>query len=322
MAPELSHQVRTSIFDQAQYDPDSSSGRRLLAHELTHVLQQNRSGSISIQRDLALSPPNPDVVEPVLSATDIRDAIQFNDRRYRPDVIRLMQDVVGAMATGRMDEETIRLIALLQAQFNLDDVDGKVGADTFDLLVRELAAEGAGTETCLTMFRVLGPRIPMDLRVAGPGLADIFSRFDVEARFSSRCDCSAFEYRQFICGTVAGTQGGVVTNLNHLFLIPGGGLPACPNWVEDGNTTEPNNGRYGHRNHAARINNRYLDDTDTVDMSDGCVFRSLDTPGLFDMPDVSGDQFDFDIRFFGDIRRSGSRIERKFWSVIDTVTIP
>ena len=35
---------RDIYFDQGEYDPDSASGRELLAHELTHVLQQRRGG--------------------------------------------------------------------------------------------------------------------------------------------------------------------------------------------------------------------------------------------------------------------------------------
>lgn len=354
----LGHNV---VFGPGEYSPNALEGRKLLAHELTHVLQQNGGRTVllagknsentmpnsqelnivspeshelmrviqqrassagSIQRDLALPLPNPNAAEPVLSDAEVRDAIRFNARRYREDVIRLIQDVVGANTTGTMDEETVRLIALIQAQFNLADADGKVGPDTFDVLVGELSAENAPNTTCLTMFRIRGPRIPMDLRVAGPGRANIFSRFDVEARFSPRCNCRDFEYRQFICGTVTRTRGGVVTGRNGLFTIPGGGLPACPGWVQDGNTTEPNNGRYGHRTHAARVNNRYLDDTGTDDMRDGCLFRSFDVPGLFEVPDVSGDRYDFNMRFFGDIQRGGTRIERKFWALRDNVTIP
>ena len=35
---------RSIAFSPGQYDPDSHSGRRLLAHELTHVVQQGKGG--------------------------------------------------------------------------------------------------------------------------------------------------------------------------------------------------------------------------------------------------------------------------------------
>ena len=337
------------VFGTGRFAPGTHEGRRLIAHELTHVIQQSGSdgmgsgqhdkqrgpSSISyhthgletnsgtlLQRDLALEPTNPTPQEVNLTAGQIRDAISFNRRRYDAENTRLIQDVVGAQQTGIFDEETIRLIARYQDDFGLTPADGKVGPDTFDQLTAELQAENVDDQTCLTMFNVSDPAIPLDIRVAGPGLADIFSRFNVTARFSPHCNCDEFDYRQFICGSVDSTQGGVVTNLNNFFLVPGGGLPQCPSWVEDGNTTQPQNGRYGHRNHTARVNNRYLDDTDTEDMANGCRFAAFDEPGLWSEPVNSGDRYDFDIRFFGDIRRNGRRMQRKFWAIRDNLTIP
>lgn len=337
------------VFGAGRFTPGTREGQRLIAHELTHVAQQSgaegiarsqhdvRRGPSSIshhtheletnsgailQRDLALEPINPKPQGVSLTTAQIRDAINFNRRRYDLENTRLIQDVVGAPQTGVFDEETIRLIARYQDDFSMTPIDGKVGLDTFDQLTTELQAENVDNQTCLTMFNVTDPTNPLDIRVAGLGLANIFSRFNVTARFSPHCNCDEFDYRQFICGTVNRTQGGVVTNMNNVFLIPGGRLPRCPGWVEDGNTTEPQNGRYGHRNHTARINNRYIDDTGTVDMANGCRFESFDVPGLFDVPDNSGDRYDFDIRFFGDIRRNGRRMQRKFWAVRDNLTIP
>ena len=321
------------VFGAVRFVPGTFDGRRLIAHELTHVLQQSGVSGMGgdrmetvhyplLQRDLALEPTNPNAREVNLTAQQIRDAINFNRRRYDAENTRLIQDVVGAPATGTFDEETIRLIARYQDDFGLAPVDGKVGPDTFAQLTAELQAESVDDQTCLTLFNVSDPAIPLDIRVAGPGLADIFSRFNVTARFSPHCHCDQFEYRQFICGSVDRTQGGVATNINNLFTIPGGGLPQCPGWVEDGNTTQAQNGRYGHRNHAARVNNRYLDDTGTVDMANGCRFEAFDVPGMFGVPANSGDRYDFDIRFFGDIRRNGQRMQRKFWAVRDNLTIP
>lgn len=310
------------VFGEGQLASSTTAGRRLLAHELTHVVQQSAQPGALLQRDLALEPTNPQPQEVNLTAEQIRDAIRFNRRRYASENVRLIQDVVGAPQTGVFDDETIRLIARYQDDFGLTPVDGKVGPDTFDQLTAELDAEAVGDQTCLTMFNVSDPMNPLDIRVAGPGLANIFSRFEVTARFSPHCGCDEFDYRQFICGAVDRTQGGVVTNMNGVFLIPGGGLPQCPGWVEDGNTSQAQNGRYGHRNHAARANNRYLDNAGAVDMASGCRFEAFDVPGLFAVPGSSGDQYAFDIRFFGDIRRNGRRLERKFWAVRDTITIP
>lgn len=41
---------RHIYFNENRYDPDSAEGKRLLAHELTHVVQQARSSDLTIQR--------------------------------------------------------------------------------------------------------------------------------------------------------------------------------------------------------------------------------------------------------------------------------
>jgi hypothetical protein len=45
---------RDVFFRQGEYSPGTSGGRELLAHELTHVVQQNGSG---IQRKMTVSEP-------------------------------------------------------------------------------------------------------------------------------------------------------------------------------------------------------------------------------------------------------------------------
>jgi hypothetical protein len=58
---------RDVVFGSGRYAPDTEPGRTLLTHELTHVVQQSRSGVLAIQRDDAgtsqkTSPPDPEKV--------------------------------------------------------------------------------------------------------------------------------------------------------------------------------------------------------------------------------------------------------------------
>ena len=306
------------VFNKGQYAPETDSGKKLLGHELTHIVQQGSVNKKSIQRDLAVNPIVPGAAVPVLTPQQIRSATIFNNERYDAENITLIQDIVGGPVTGVLTDETLNLIALYQAQNGLTP-DGMAGTQTFDLLTAELTAGNNSPDTCLTMFHV-GLVTPMDIRAAGINRANIFGHFDVEIQFSPHCDCSRFQYRQFICGTV--TYNGV--NINNVFSIPGGALPAISNWVEDGNTTLPNNGRYGHRNHAANngLPNQYTDANGAVDMQHGCKFKSTDEPGVTSSLANSGDVYVFDLRFFGDIRKDGQMIQRKFWSVRETITIP
>ena len=49
-------------FNQGQYHPYAEDGKRLLAHELTHVLQQKGNGTLNVQRQM-VSEPKPDFVD-------------------------------------------------------------------------------------------------------------------------------------------------------------------------------------------------------------------------------------------------------------------
>jgi len=57
------------VFGQNRYAPDTRSGRQLLAHELTHVVQQEKAGVSAMQRQESSDalPPVPDVTLPRLS---------------------------------------------------------------------------------------------------------------------------------------------------------------------------------------------------------------------------------------------------------------
>lgn len=306
-------------FNNGKYNPASEEGKHLLAHELTHVVQQG-AGKEQVQRDLAIEPPLPDVEEPVLTPKQVRNAKIYNKDRYGEKSTLLIQDVVGASATGEFDDDTIRLIALYQAQNGLT-TDGAAGPVTFNQMTAELEAEGVSDDTCLSMFRV-GLRTPMEIHAgAVANTANIFGHFDVEIRFSPHCDCSKFEYRQFISGQV--TLNGASIN-NQFSIPPGNVLPATGSFIEDGNTTLPNNGRYGHRNLPPNqgVPNRYVDASGNVDMANGCTFFSFDEPGVVGGPANTGDTYVFDFRFFGDIHKGGKMIERKFWAVRESITIP
>ncbi len=128
------------FFNQNQYSPHTDEGQKLLAHELTHTVQQGSAHSI--QRELAVAEPVPDAEEPVLTEVQIADAIRFNNLTFRNvDEISLIRDVVGVDPEPAVfDEETIQAIADYQAGQGLG-ADGKIGPSTSSRLSRELRAE-------------------------------------------------------------------------------------------------------------------------------------------------------------------------------------
>jgi hypothetical protein len=165
------------VFRQGEYAPDSHSGRELMAHELTHVLQQGggvhrmladdnddkrehdresvrtpedgddseRQTSVpSIQRDFAIEPPHSADTAPLTDA-QVKAAIAFNTAKLGsadPAFLGKLRDVLGISPDPpAIDEEFANAVASWQTANNLTP-DGKLGPDTAAPLFRELRAEG------------------------------------------------------------------------------------------------------------------------------------------------------------------------------------
>ena len=92
---------RDVFFRQGEYNPGSSAGRELLAHELTHVVQQNGDG---IQRKMTVSEPG-DAHE--IEADQMAHAVM--QREHTPSADRQI--------AAQQDDEAPQLAAqLLQRQ--------------------------------------------------------------------------------------------------------------------------------------------------------------------------------------------------------------
>lgn len=152
------------VFGAGQYAPGTSEGQRLLAHELTHVVQQEDSGERSdggrvdgaarlridatgntvpdLQRDLAVEPPSIGAVARELTEEEIESAIRYNAFRFKdPFSIAVFRDVIGIRRFPAVSDRDFALaVAQWQAEFNLT-VDGRAGPRTTRTLVRVLNAE-------------------------------------------------------------------------------------------------------------------------------------------------------------------------------------
>jgi len=177
---------RDVLFGTSQYAPTSPNGRRLMAHELTHVVQQgperrasgfpttNLSGrqlgpiasSVGpiMQRDLARPPrraPDPLVA---LTPVEIAAATAFNLARFADLYsIRGIRDVVGLEPVPAVvDEELIQIIVEWQAERH-ETQDGKVCHVTTRSLYLELVAESEFRDAILLLMDSY--RLPGDLRL-------------------------------------------------------------------------------------------------------------------------------------------------------------
>lgn len=110
-------------FNRGQYNPESSEGKHLLAHELTHVVQQNGTGKRIAKQGLLI---------PVQEQA----AINYNNFRYDLRSIMIIQNIVGSNQDGIMGSQTVEAIATFQSTNGLT-VDGKVGPNTLEAMFRD-----------------------------------------------------------------------------------------------------------------------------------------------------------------------------------------
>jgi len=173
---------RDVVYGTEQSAPDTGEGKRLLAHELTHVAQQGLSDpngyalrigstndvfehqadgvalnilhgqfarpivSISqplVQRDLARPPRGLPSPVKALTPEEIQAAIEFNQSRFSdPYSIRVIRDVVGIAPLPAVVDEEL-IQAIKQWQAERNMTqDGRVGHLTTRSIFLELVAEG------------------------------------------------------------------------------------------------------------------------------------------------------------------------------------
>ena len=153
------------VFASGRYQPHTTSGRRLLAHELAHVVQQRRgasspqrstggenigqddshtqrAGEMLVQCDFAGPVPQEAPVVRVLTDAEVQAAIAFDTVVLKDqDEIRRVRDLVGVPPEPAViDEDFVNAVVSFQAGQNITQ-DGKLGPVTASRLGRELKAE-------------------------------------------------------------------------------------------------------------------------------------------------------------------------------------
>lgn len=135
----LKHDI---FFGAEHYQPTTMQTRRLLAHELTHVIQQESSGKRgAIQADFAIEPTHPIPTE-ALTPPQVQAAIAFNTALLTDaDEIGELRDILGVSRQPTViDENFVQGVARYQAQFGLA-INGQVDSPTRRQLSREVLAE-------------------------------------------------------------------------------------------------------------------------------------------------------------------------------------
>jgi hypothetical protein len=157
---------RDIVFGAGQYQPTSAGGNRLLAHELTHVMQQDtRSGTRSttasdrnfknsfvLQRVPAVVAPDQELQSPLFAGNaDLKEVL--NGRKFlrngdHGEAVRLVQQALLTEgyelplfgADGKLGGETEKAVKEFQRRWRMS-VDGVVGGQTLGLLDNHLLAK-------------------------------------------------------------------------------------------------------------------------------------------------------------------------------------
>lgn len=270
----------------------------------------------------AEAPVAEEVAALLLTDAQVRQAILYMRTSYAPQSIALLRSRFHLDEGATVDRDLVLAIAQYQDTNSLT-VDGKLGPTSFNTL----QDEGGEVMQDIVFFRVtspLGGRMEM---FQGGGLTSMVGHFFVEIRLPPGEGCGDYVYRQYICGRVqmlpaTAAPTDPLTDLATLYShIPGGRLPAIPAYHEDGDTSIPS--QYGHREGAARPENHYLNDDGHENQRSGCIFKSFDRPGIVDRICTTGEQYEFDFRFRGEVRhKNRGVIAVRYWNVTDDFVIP
>jgi len=151
------------VFGSGHYAPHSLGGRRLIAHELTHVIQQHAAPNPVAQCDFAIEPRGVDQTQRPMSEADITAAITVNASRVKDKkLLAKIRDVLGIAEQPAVSD---RELALAVAQFQAEEgvaQDGQLGPVTMLLVVEEFQAEGLGPDA-ESVKKTFGKGVLMDI---------------------------------------------------------------------------------------------------------------------------------------------------------------
>jgi hypothetical protein len=141
--------------------------------------------------------------------------------------------------------------------------------------------------------------------------------FTVFAQFTPPCKCERLEYRQYIRGHITRDPDGDAEDRGDLLSrLPLGRLTEV--YQEDGDTRDTP-ARYGYRSSPAverdTLVDHYLNAKDEPDQANGCKYEGVDTPWA-KFRARSGEVWDIQLDFHGDILKDGKPIARRFWTPI------
>jgi peptidoglycan hydrolase-like protein with peptidoglycan-binding domain len=133
------------VFGSGEYAPGTTEGKRLLAHELTHVVQQGKARRKNLTNNIhdPIHQTNTRQIsrQGLLTPAQETAAIDFNNARYDERSIRIFQIITGAAVDGQFGRLSAEAVAGFQSANGLG-IDGQVGENTLNAMVPNRAAAG------------------------------------------------------------------------------------------------------------------------------------------------------------------------------------
>jgi hypothetical protein len=269
----LAYTVGTNVvFGLGQYAPATLGGRRLLAHELTHTIQQEAKAPTAAQR---------------LTSIIHEDA---GERQ-----VRAASDAVALGTTVPIVSQSVQQLARQDDDENGGSPDASAQVNGVDqaLPLNQGHGELPGSPgACVVQSAIPFSRSGIKRTPTG----NVFEDFEVRVEWSSAkhreasyCAAECGEYHQFIKGYMRSSPNQDGSGLIDVSGKVFDGKPLDQNvFQEDGLNNNPK-ARYGHRDEEQTMNEKYEPDRAT-----GTKYVGKDSPGVF-----IGTFADFDVTFVG-----------------------
>lgn len=220
----LAYTTRNNIvFNEGQYQPETDSGKKLLAHELTHVVQQCATADKPVQR-------TPD--SSTATATTSTEASESDVRTFIEEAIRFLTNSVSFYQSATVNDASIERVLvswISMATTHLNIIETRLNNDTaliqsyknaFNLAVRTLftrrVSMPGSTTSVINLYLSNLYRLP---RWSWPDLASFNLTNDVQRRNFVNNYITALNAGQTFQGFSTITRDQLEEVLQYLFTI-------------------------------------------------------------------------------------------------------
>jgi hypothetical protein len=303
------------FFRQGEYQPSSSAGGTLLAHELTHVVQQTGN----VRAKLTIGQPGDRyeqeadrVAEQVVRMPESSGVEQAGRARTMCPECEEEQSLQTSTTSLQRGLATSGSSGAAQSLMETDEGTETIAVNRLENEATTTVNGGGGTASSSCSVTGSFTTIPSGSLAATVSGGRLRASFSMIGEFSPSipCNCSGGEYRQYVRGRFTRNGSNVTHRLCGTNLHP-------TNYQEDcgifGGTTY----KYGYR--SIHFGNSYFTNPD---QATGCRFVGYDSPGI---GGASGDTVAVNLDFLGaliDTDNGNKVLAASAWSVVGSATLP